>query len=360
MLEANNMNKPSAENNFLEELPANMHLYEGCGNMLGVVHLDLAGYVGDKDEWQHNFDLRKMLTNWGRQIDSDSVIVLTGDPRRLDEQGYHVSMAVFEPRGDDSAGLDGGISTMCGNGVRAVAAYIKEFIPDIDEVTIATLSGLRKIKVEKSSNGEDLFVVDMGEFSDKSEDLAKYVRVDLVSPNPNGRYLDSDVPEEIRDELKDMIDARRWSIGINGDRNGDGKMDGEPHLVVEIPRDQVEDIEDLRRIAVAVGPIITKNRDLFPEEMNANFVVLDGIDEERRFVIWNCTHERNLGADPDHSVTASCGTGSTVAGGIMFKKYIKDSSQIVLVKNTGGDLEIALDKDDGSKNLLMKGSANRV
>ncbi|MBI2420928.1 MAG: hypothetical protein HYV38_02480, partial [Candidatus Levybacteria bacterium] len=75
-------------------------------------------------------------------------------------------------------------------------------------------------------------------------------------------------------------------------------------------------------------------------------------------VIWNCTHERNLGDDPDHSVTASCGTGSTVAGGIMFEKYVSDPTQVVLVKCTGGDLEIT--KSPTSSSLLMKGPAQRV
>lgn len=353
MIEVEDM---KSQEQFFANLADNLHVFEGCHNMLGVVPLTRAGYDGDKESWIKDERLRRRLVEWGIQINSDSVMVLTGDPLKADQQGYHVTMDVLEPRGGDGSDL-GGLSTMCGNGVRAVAAYVKEFLPDIQEVTAMTRSGLRKIKIEKGSSGEDLFVVDMGEFSDKSDDLARYVKVDRVSPDSDGKYLDSEIPEEIRNKLEGIVDVSNWSIGINGDRNGDGKMDGEPHLVVEVPRSRVRDIGDLRRIAVAAGPIITKRLDLFPGEMNANFVVLDGVDEEGRFVIWNCTHERNLGDDADHSVTAACGTGSTVAGGLMFEKYVQDPTQIVLVKCTGGDLEIA---KNGTTSLLMKGPAQRV
>mgnify|MGYP001582151331 CR=1 FL=1 len=341
---------------FYSTFSKHLHVFEGCQNMLGVVPLTLAGYQGG-DQWKKDPKLRGLLTDWGKSINSDSVMILTGYPIRAEEQGYHVEMEVFEPNGDDGSGLGGGISTMCGNGVRAVAAYVMEFLPDLTEVRVMTMSGLRKIKVEKNSEGVDMYIVDMGEFTTRLEDLSSYVETDKVIPNSEGKYIDSPIPEEIRLKLAEIVDVNSWSIGVNGDRDASGRIDGEPHLIIEVPRDQVEDIADLRRIAVAVGPIITKHSDLFPEEMNTNFIVRDGVDGEGRFVIWNCTHERNLGNDADHSVTAACGTGSTVAGGLMFEKYVQDPSQIILVKCTGGDLEIA---KNGLTSLLMKGPAQRV
>lgn len=354
MVAIEDMNKPAVKDSFLNDLPANMHLFEGCGNMLGVVPLTLAGYTGDKDEWKQIPELRDMLTKWGREIKSDSVMVLTGDPRKLDEQeGYHVRMAVFEPNGDDGSGLGGGVSTMCGNGVRAVAAWVREFYPDLDEALIETGSGLRKIKIEG-----DQYLVDMGEMVNSASDLADYVNSESAKPNEEGEYLDAEIPEEILRELGKFTPAKTWSIGLTGTRNEAGNIDGEPHTVIEVPREQVANIDELRELAVAAGPIITKNLDIFPQEMNINFIVRDGIDEEGRFVIWNCTHERNLGDDADHSVTAACGTGSTVSGGVMFEKYVSDKTQTVLVKNTGGDLEISLHENPGT--LIMKGPASRV
>src|SRR3990167_8039536 len=117
----------------LVSITQNLHVFEGCQNILGVVPLTLAGYQ-ESDQWKKDPKLRRLLTDWGKRIMSDSVMVLTGDPLKAEEQGYHVRMEVFEPSGDDGSGLGGGISTMCGNGVRAVAAYVMEFLPDLDKV----------------------------------------------------------------------------------------------------------------------------------------------------------------------------------------------------------------------------------
>lgn len=345
----------SSRDRFNANLAANLHVFEGCQNMLGVVPLTAAGYEGDRESWATDEGLRRKLVEWGREIHSDSVMILTGDPLKADEQGYHVTMDVLEPNGGNGSDL-GGLSTMCGNGVRAVASYVKESLPDVQEVAVMTGSGLRRIKIERGSNGEDLFVVNMGELTTRSRDLTSYVNTARVIPNLEGQYLGYPIPREIRERLAHVIDVKTWSIGLNGDRDEEGKIDGEPHLIIEVPRDQVKDIADLRRIAVEAGPIITKNLDLFPQEINANFIVRDGTDEEGRFVIWNVTHERNLGNDPDHSVTAACGTGSTVAGGLIFGKYPEGPFQTVLVKCTGGDLEIA----KGRTGFLMKGPAQRV
>ncbi len=57
----------------------------------------------------------------------------------------------------------------------------------------------------------------------------------------------------------------------------------------------------------------------------------------KRLSILNCTHERNLGNNPHHSVTASCGTGSTAAGAIMLTK---NKLKKIIVKCLGGRLII--------------------
>ncbi|HEX9061523.1 MAG TPA: hypothetical protein VF941_15190 [Clostridia bacterium] len=342
--------------------------YEGCGNQLGVVPLTLAGYPLEAgDAWKADPTLRKMLTEWGREINSDSVMVITGDPLNADEQKYHVSMTVFEPNGDDGSGLGGGLSTMCGNGIRAVARYVQEYVrdnggdPDLRTVKIKSGSGERNVEIE----GEN-FVVDMGEFTTAPKDLAQYVRQPSLlrrkgsQAGADGRYIDAPIPAEIQRKLADYTSAKTWSIGLNGTRNEAGAIDGEPHIIIEIPRNEVDDIDQLRALAVAAGPVVTKNLGYFPGEINVNFVVYDHVDDEGRLVIWNATHERNLGDDADHSVTAACGTGSTVAGGVMFEKYGANAvNRTVVVKNTGGDLEITPSKTE-DKSLLMKGPANKV
>lgn len=338
---------------FFEKLPHYFNLFEGCGNMLGVVPLTLAGYE-EGDGWKNDPRIRKILTRWGKEINSDSVMILTGDPTKLDEQGYHVKMFVFEPNGNDESGLGGAVSVMCGNGVRAVAAWVREFDPELKKVFLMTMSGLRTIAIE----GE-LYIVEMGEFGNSAVDLSPYVKKERAPFNKEAKYLNVPIPQTILKDLSKYTSAKTWSIGLTGTRHPNGNIDGEPHVVIEIPRREIENIEGLRKLAVAAGPIITKNLEIFPLEVNANFVVVEGQDESGKFVIWNCTHERNLGDDSNHSVTAACGTGSTVAGGVMFEKYVKAPSQTVLVKCTGGDLEIA-NGNSKPMSLLLKGPANRV
>jgi diaminopimelate epimerase len=346
------INNMSENEKFFQVLPKYLLHFEGAGNQLGVVPITLAEYEGDSESWKKDAKLRSILTKWGKEINADSVMVLFGDPKKSEEQGFDVRMFVFEPSGDDGSGLGGGISTMCGNGIRAIAAWLQERDPSKKRFNIMSMSGLRVVDEE---NG--LYTVRMGEFTDSATDLASYVNKDRVQADKDGRYLDTPIPDTILTKLRELTSAKTWSIGLNGTRTEDGKIDGEPHIVIEIPVDKVNNIVDLRSLAVKVGPIITKNTAFFPSEINVNFIVVKGINKEGKFEILNCTHERNLGGDADHSVTAACGTGSTVAGGFMFEKYA--DTQTILVKNTGGILEIS--RDLNSRNdLLMKGPARRV
>ncbi len=338
----------------IEKLQPFLQLYEGCGNMLGVVPLTIAGYPKEAD-WLKDKQLRKFLRSWGQQIRSDSVMVLTGNPYDH-KQEYDFFMDVFEPSGTDNTGkgLAGGVSTMCGNGIRAVAAYTRTFKPNINVARIMSRSGLRTVEIDKL---KDLYAVDMGEFVYGKEDLSQYVCPDLVAPDGNGIYIDSFIPQEICRVLGQHVPVTTWCIGLTGDRNSNGRIDGEPHLVINVPHNGVKDIRELRRLAVAVGPVITKASSHFPLEINANFIVIDGKDDGVLSVL-NVTHERNLGDDADHSVTAACGTGSTVVGAIMFEKNLVQTDQIVRVYNTGGIVEIS--RNPRTNRMILTGPAKPV
>lgn len=335
----------------IEQLKPYLELYEGCGNMLGIVPLTIAGFPMDFD-FRTNPELRSFLAEWGKEIHSDSVMVLEGDPTKAAEQGYHVKMYVFEPSGSDGTDMAGGISTMCGNGVRAVAAYVRARVPGITEAKIMTMSGLRTIEWK-----DDLYAVDMGDMTIRPDDLAQYVSTEVVRPNADGVYFRSQIPEEILKDLAQFTSATTWSIGLNGSYDDEGRIDGEPHVIIEVPVEEVGgDINKLRKLAVLAGPIITKNTHLFPREVNVNFIVYQGIDKSV-LEIMNCTHERNLGDDPDHSVTAACGTGSTVAGGVTMMARGQNGDESVVVHCTGGDMEISPSSSGG---LIMNGPANKI
>lgn len=333
---------------FFQQLAGKLYRFDACGNRLGIVPLTLAGYPQDAD-FRQDSELRQFLAEWGNERQLDSAMILTGDPAKLKDQGYHFCMYVFEPNGRSEDGHVGGISTMCGNGVRAVAAFIRKQFPDTVEARIMTLSGLRTVEIDGN-----LYTVNMGEFTAKSCDLKNYVNINLVPANDHGDYIGSPIPGEIIDKLSAFVDVRTWSIGLNGNRNNDGGIDGEPHVIVEVPRHLISDINQLRKLAVAAGPLVTKNTAFFPEEINVNFIVVDKVGKELE--ILNCTHERNLGDDADHSVTLACGTGATAAGGFIFEEH--PDLRSVIVHCIGGDLIIS--KSRSGQELLMKGPAEEV
>lgn len=346
------------KNNYLKNVASNFHHFVGCGNELGIVPLTLAGYPYADGHWKTDPELRKLLAQLGKGIKSDSVMVLMGDPRKVQEQGFHVEMTVFEPNGNGENDLEGGLSNMCGNGVRAVADWVRESDPSIREILVQTGSGLRKIIYEPENN---VYVVQMGELTTKATDLAPYVNGKLAPPSASGHYLDAPIPDEILKDLSQFVSAKTWSIGLNGSPNQAGIIDGEPHVIIEITSAEAPDDIALRKLAVAAGPIVTKNLTYFPQEICVNFIVVQGKADRslNQISILNSTHERNLGDDADHSVTAACGTGSTVAGGIVMEKYMQGLDQSVLVKNTGGELTISPDPNL-PKGYLMKGEAHRV
>lgn len=333
---------------FDRSLAPNLQVFEGCGNILGIVPLYLAGYRGD---WLNDKPLRRRLRDWGLGIGSDSVMVLSVDLEQQREQGYNVFMDVFEPRGSTSDELLGGVSDMCGNGIRAVAAFLRQFNSDkANEVRIMTRSGMRTVSIDKV---RDLYTVNMGLFTSSPTDLAPYVNMDMVQPNEQGNFIDAPIPPQIHDQLSRIIpnSITTWSIGLTGDKKTDGGIIGEPHLVISIPKGTVANIQELRNIAVAAGPIITKNTKLFPQEMNVNFITLD--DQGH---LLNVTHERNLGDDSEHSVTAACGTGNTAVGAVLYNKNFPNYQSIV-IKNIGGTLEISM---NAQQHMIMTGPANRV
>lgn len=335
---------------FMDRLADMARLYEGCGNMLGIVPLTTAGY--QEADFRKDAKLRASLAQWGRAINSDSVMVLVGDPTKRAEQGYHTFMYVFEPSGSDDSGMEGGVSTMCGNGIRAVAAYIREQDPTAERAEIMTMSGLRTVEFIG-----DNYSVQMGNFVQSTEALGQYVDSQKVASIEN-EYFNSPIPAEIVAKLAPFVDASTWSIGLNGDPDEDGQFNGEPHAVIEVPLSQAPDIQTLRQLAVTAGPLITKETSLFPQEININFIVVQGLNpEDGKVHIMNCTHERNLGDDADHSVTAACGTGSTVASGTILRRYFpgKDD-QVIVVHNIGGDLEISKNPDNPNR-MVMTGPA---
>lgn len=276
----------------------NGQLYQACQNKFLIVVFE-----GDSG-WQNNKKLRRTLCNVGKENKVDSVLVLMGNPWEFSSQGFHCTMEVFEPRADS-------ISTMCGNGIRAVCKYWIDQgyrVKIGDKFYISTGSGIRKV----TFLGNDVFKVDMGLITQNQKDLKKYVKV---------RQIDG-----LLDKIPDGLKIKEAIIGMTGNKL-DGKIDGEPHLIFFL--ENHVSMERLRSLTTQLGKIFTNDKQLFPLEMNTSFVV------ENSEGISICTYERGV-----YYVTNSCGTAATVAGAYLLKRT---DVRRIYVDSLGGRLQVEVD-----------------
>lgn len=280
------------------------NLYQACQNKFLIVVLERDFH------WQGNSNFRRILIRLGKANDVDSILILTGNPWRFKEFGYHCTMEVFEPRADS-------ISTMCGNGVRAICQFWIDngFLPNDHRFLLKTDSGLREV----FSLGNNLFRVNVGLLSVKSEGFAEYIN------HLKGMEIDNVI------------------TGTTGDINN-GKITGEPHLIFFLKKRTHEKIS-LRRLkeyTTNLGKIFTQNQKLFPGEINTS-VGIQNLDDTLSL----CTYERGV-----YYVTKSCGTAAAVAGGYLMKKY---DLKRVNVNNLGGRLLVEIGSNG---NIYLTGDAS--
>ena len=191
---------------------------------------------------------------------------------------------------------NGSKAKMCGNGVRSVAKFLKDFyLKDKKEFKIATLDGIKNIKWEK----ENIFSVNMGKALFESEDY-------------------NNAEKEIEGLPLEYATV------------------GNPFAIAF-----VEKIEDYD--LVTLGPKI-ENHKSFPNKIN--FELAEIINEsELKVKTW----ERGCGA------VLACGTG-TCAVYALFKK--KNSiKEDVVIHLPGGDLSLSQNKEG---EIIMTGPAVSV
>lgn len=201
---------------------------------------------------------------------------------------------------------DGSKGEMCGNGIRCVGKYVYENgMTDKKEITIETLSGIKKLSLNTDTNNKVSSVkVDMGNINDFNKTL----------------------------ELKDIS----HTMQVNG--NNYTVVDisvGNPHAIIftnEITDNQV--LKD--------GPIIEKDS-YYPNRTNVEFIKIIN-DNEIQMRVW----ERGSGE------TLACGTGSCASAiAYMLKKGSFDPITVHLI---GGDLKISLENNQ----IIMEGPATKV
>ena len=212
--------------------------------------------------------------------------------------------------------LDGTEGKMCGNGIRCVGKYLYDHgmvdIKEKDEITIETLSGIKKLKAYTTDGEVKTLRVDMG----KAILDPKQIPVDLSG---------------------DKVVDRRVTIGMQDYRITCVSM-GNPHCVVFVDSD-IDNI-DLEEI----GPMF-ENDPLFPERVNTEFVTV--LNENTiKMRVW----ERGSGE------TWACGTGAcAVAVAACENGYCKKGDDIK-IKLKGGDLII----NYTDETVYMTGNAETV
>lgn len=206
---------------------------------------------------------------------------------------------------------DGSEGKMCGNASRCIAKYVYEKgLTDKTEITLETLSGIKRLKMELVDGKVVRVKVDMGPacLASKSE---------VATPDGS---------------LKGI------SINVNGEEyKGCFVNVGNPHVVIFVPDADAIDLAQL-------GPKI-EHHPLFPERINVEFVqkMPDGHLKMR---VW----ERGSG------ITMACGTGACATGVAACIEAVGGNSNIV--EMPGGELLIEWNGNGSS--IFMTGPAEIV
>ncbi len=200
-----------------------------------------------------------------------------------------VKMRVCEP--------DGSEATMCGNGIRCVAAYLRKKHGK-DAFEIETLAGILKVNFD---NG--------------------LYRVQMTDMQPLGRFVNP--PEESFKKEIELFNKKYVIVSP-----------GEPHAVSIVDSIYGIDINSALKVA--------RNFSIFPKGINVDYVEI-----ERDFIKVR-TFERGVWAE-----TLACGTGA-VSSAFVAREYLKKDR--ILVRMRGGDLYVSF--VDGK--MFLSGKAELV
>ena len=206
---------------------------------------------------------------------------------------------------------DGSEAMMCGNASRCIGKFVYDnALTRKDEISLETLSGIKRLMLHVSGNEVESVTVDMG--------------VPSLSNSRQVATMDGSLMKK--------------DFNINGATYyGTFVCMGNPHLVIF-----VEDVESIP--LASVGPVL-ENHQLFPQKTNVEFAEIKP-DGSIRMRVW----ERGSG------ITQACGTGAC-ATAFAARSTNKVQNEI-LIHMDGGDLQVYWDNVD--KHIYMRGTAEKV
>lgn len=243
-------------------------------------------------------DLAKKVSDRHFGIGSDGLILLR--PSNVAD----VKMSMFN--------ADGSEGRMCGNGIRCVGklAYMLGLVHS-ETITVETLSGIKKLKLNVTDGKVESVRVDMGSPALERE------KIPVIYGEPR------------------MVNA---SIEVGGKEYRVTCVSmGNPHAVI-FTRD-IDNIEIEK-----IGPLFEKNP-IFPESVNTEFVEILG-NNDLKMRVW----ERGSGE------TLACGTGACAVTVAACVNGICPRNEDINVHLRGGVLKISW----GNDTVWMTGPAELV
>ena len=207
---------------------------------------------------------------------------------------------------------DGSEGKMCGNATRCIGKFVYDRgLTDKTQITLETLSGIKKLDLEVKNGRVESVTVDMG-------------KADFT-------------PQNIPVVSDSEVVMQEITAGEKTEKVTCVSM-GNPHCVIF-----TKNIMDLD--LAKIGPSF-ENHKLFPERINTEFVeVLD--DTTLKMRVW----ERGSGE------TWACGTGACATVAAAVKNGFCKADTLVTVKLLGGDLKIKCCSD---QRVFMTGPATFV
>lgn len=215
---------------------------------------------------------------------------------------------------------DGSEAEMCGNGIRCVAHYIKEYnLSDKNKLNLKTKAGkiIPKIINYNRNNKTSVIKVNLGKPKFKKRNLA----INLSEIEENQHILNHKI----------IINDKEFNFNM--------VSMGNPHAVIFINKK----IDELNW--KDIGSKI-ENHPLFPEKTNVEFARILG-ENKIKLNVW----ERGAGA------TLACGTGA--AATVVAASLNNLVNNKALVKLPGGDLEVSWNDNgvfiEGESKLVFDG-----
>lgn len=249
------------------------------GNKIAVCKTELQTL----EKIKRDFALRKIITsNYRKKI--DTLMFYANIENK-------VSCLAFEP----NHGNTGEITTVCGNGLKAIASVIPQ-----DLSGLVTGAGTFTIK----KNGRDV-VINFGKFLSTKKIEKDFLNIGLKE------IKKSILPFCVHYGVKTPV----VTIGYNA-QNKD--FVGEPHLV--IGTFSLLQQKKLRSFARDSG-LLLRRLNTFKIECNITFFSFS--EMKGNICRLNaCTFERHLGGNPKIAITGSCGTGSMAASNVFLNQFL--------------------------------------